>query len=67
LKTIGVVSRRDPLARHLTTREEELSEIDYISFERLSTLLCQGVECGFEDIALIEVRFIIVVIFTHHA
>jgi hypothetical protein len=55
------------LARHLATREEELSEIDYVSFEPLSILLCQGVEGGFKYIALVEVRSIVVVIFTHHA
>jgi hypothetical protein len=53
------ILENSPLPRHLTTREEELSEIGDVSFERLSTLLRQGVEGGIEDVALVEVGSII--------
>jgi hypothetical protein len=54
------------LLRHLTTREEELYETGDVSFERLSTLLRQGVEGVFEDVALVEVGSIIARVFTLH-
>ncbi len=44
-----------PLLRHLTTQEEELSEIGEVSFKCLATLLHQGVEGGLEDVVLVEV------------
>jgi hypothetical protein len=55
------------LSHHLATREEELSEIGDVSFERLSTLLRQGVEGGFEGVALIEVGFVVAGVSTLHA
>jgi hypothetical protein len=55
------------LPLYLITREEELSEIDDVSFERMATLLRQSVEGGFEDVALVEVRSVIVGISTLHA
>jgi hypothetical protein len=56
-----------PLLRHLTTQEEELSEISVVSFKRLSTLLLQIVEGGFEDVALVEVESIVARVSTLHA
>jgi hypothetical protein len=61
------ISENSPLLRYLTTREEDLSEDDDVSFEHLSTLLRHGVECGFEDVALVEVRSVVVRVFTLHA
>jgi hypothetical protein len=55
------------LPLYLATREEELSEIDDVSFEHMATLLRQSVEGGFEDVALVEVRSVIVGISTLHA
>jgi hypothetical protein len=54
------IPENSPLPHHFTTREEELFKIDTVSFERLVTLLCQGVEGGLEDVALIVVRAIVV-------
>jgi hypothetical protein len=55
------------MSRHLATRNEELFKIGVVRFELLATLLRQGVEGGFEDIALVEVRSIIIGVFTLHA
>jgi hypothetical protein len=55
------------LPRHFTTREEELFEIGAVSFKRLVTLLCQGVEGGLEDVALFEVRSVVAGVSTLHA
>jgi hypothetical protein len=56
-----------PLPRHLATREEELSEIGDVSFERLLTLLRQSVERGFEDVTLVEVGSVVAGVSTLHA
>jgi hypothetical protein len=56
-----------PLPRHFVTREEELSEINNVSFKCLSTLLHQSVEGGFENVALVEVSTIVVGVSTLHA
>jgi hypothetical protein len=48
-------------------REEELFEIGDVSFECLATLLHQGVEGGFEDVALVEVKSVIAGVSTIHA
>jgi hypothetical protein len=55
------------LSCHLATREEELLKIDVVCFERLATLLRQGVEGGLEDITLVEDGSIVVGVFTLHA
>jgi hypothetical protein len=55
-----------PLPRHLAIREEELSEIGDVSFERLSSLIRQSIECGFEDVALIEVESVVVGVSSLH-
>jgi hypothetical protein len=60
------ILKNDPLPRHLATQEEELSEIGDVSFERLSTLLRQGVEGGFENVALVKVGSVIVGVSTLH-
>jgi hypothetical protein len=52
---------------HLVKREEELFKIDAVRFERLMTLLRQGVEGGLDDIALVEVRFVVARASTPHA
>jgi hypothetical protein len=56
-----------PLPRHLAIREEELSEIDDVSFERLSSLIRQSIKGGFEDVALIEVKSVVVGVSSLHA
>jgi hypothetical protein len=61
------ITKNSPLLYHFTTREEELPEISDVNFERLSTLLRQGVEGGFEDIALVEVRSVVDGVSTLHA
>jgi hypothetical protein len=61
------ILKNSPLPCHLTTQKEELSKIGNVSFECLSTLVCQGVEDGFEDVALVEVGSIIAGVFTLHA
>jgi hypothetical protein len=60
------ISENSPLPRHLTTRDEELSGIDDVSFERLSTLLHQGVKGGFEDVALVKVESVVAGVSTLH-
>jgi hypothetical protein len=48
-------------------REEELFKIGAVRIEQLTTLLCQGVKRGLEDVALVEVGSIVVGVSTHHA
>jgi hypothetical protein len=45
----------NPMSCHITSREEELFNIGVVSYERLATFLCQGIEGGLEDVALVEV------------
>jgi hypothetical protein len=45
---------------------EELLKIGMVRFERLVTLLRQGVEGGFEDITLVEVRSVVAGVSTLH-
>jgi hypothetical protein len=61
------ILENNPLLCHLTMREEELSKISDVSFERLSTLLHHGVEGGFEDFALVEVGSVVAGVSTLHA
>jgi hypothetical protein len=61
------IPNNGPLPCHLTTREEELSDIGDVSFEHLSTLLRQSVEGGFENVALVEVGSVVVGVSTLHA
>jgi hypothetical protein len=60
------VLENSPVSRHLATREEELFMIGAVCFECFATLLRQGVECGFEDVALVEVRSVVVEVSTLH-
>jgi hypothetical protein len=55
------------IPRHFTTREEELLKIGVVYFERLTTLLRQGVEGGLEDVSLVEVRSVVTEVSTLHA
>jgi hypothetical protein len=55
------------LSHHLTTRREELLKIGAVCFERLATLLRQGVEGGLEDVALVGVRSVMARVSTLHA
>jgi hypothetical protein len=55
------------LSRHLATQKEELFKISAIRFERFATLLRQGVEGGLEDVALVEVGFVVAGVSTLHA
>jgi hypothetical protein len=61
------VLENTPLSCHLATRKEELLKIGMVCFERLATLLRQGVEGGLEDVALIDVGSIVAVVSTLHA
>jgi hypothetical protein len=61
------IPENNPLPRHLTMLEEDLSDIGDVSFERLSTILRQSVKGGFKDVFLIEVRSIIAGVSTLHA
>jgi hypothetical protein len=49
------ILENSPLLHHFATRDEELLEINEVSFESFATLLHQGVEGGLEDVALVEV------------
>jgi hypothetical protein len=60
-------SRSVQYPRECLSREEELSDLGNVSFECLSTLLHYGVEGGFKDVALIEVRSIVARVSTLHA
>jgi hypothetical protein len=60
------IPENSPLPCHFTTLEEELFEISEVSFERLATLLRQGVEGGLEDVALVEVGSVVAEVFTLH-
>jgi hypothetical protein len=48
-------------------REEELFKIGVVCIEHLTTLLCQGVKGGLEDVALVEVGSIVARVSTLHA
>jgi hypothetical protein len=61
------IPENSPLPHHFTTQEKELHEISNVSFKRLAILLRQGVEGGFEDVALVEVRSVVVEVSTLHA
>jgi hypothetical protein len=61
------VLENSPMSRHFTTREEELFKISVVRYERPATLLCQGVEGGLEDVALVEVRSVVAGVSTLHA
>jgi hypothetical protein len=52
---------------HFTTREEELLKIGVVCFECFATLLCQGVEGGLEDVALVKVGSVVAGVSTLHA
>jgi hypothetical protein len=60
------ISENSPLLRHFATREEELFEISEVSFERLATLLYQGVKGELEDV-VVEVGSVIAIVSTLHA
>jgi hypothetical protein len=61
------VLENNSMSRHLTTRKEELFKIGTVCFERLVTLLRQGVKGGIEDVALVEVRSVVARVSTLHA
>jgi hypothetical protein len=61
------ISKNSPLPYHFATREEEFFKIGVISFERLMTLLYQGVEGGLEDVALVEVGSVVAIVSTLQA
>jgi hypothetical protein len=48
------IPENSPLPHHFATQEEELPEINDVSFECLATLLRQGVESGFDDVTLLR-------------
>jgi hypothetical protein len=49
------ILENSPLSRHPATQKEELLKIGMVRFKHLVTLLCQGVEGGLEDVALVKV------------
>jgi hypothetical protein len=49
------IPENSPLPRHFATLEEEHIEIGAVRFERLTTVLHQGVKGMLEDVALVEV------------
>jgi hypothetical protein len=55
------------MLHHFATREEELFKIGVVCFERLATLLYQGVKGGLEDVALVEVRSVVARVSTLYA
>jgi hypothetical protein len=61
------VLENSPVSRHFAMREEELFKIGMLRFERLMTLLRQGVDGGLEDVAPIEVGYVVVGVSTFHA
>jgi hypothetical protein len=61
------VLENNPLSRHLAMRKKELLKIGAVCFERLATLLRQGVEGGLEDAALVEVESVVAGVSTLHA
>jgi hypothetical protein len=61
------VLENNPLSHHPTMRKEEPFKIGAVCFERLVTLLCQGLEGGLEDVALVEVVSIMARVSTLHA
>jgi hypothetical protein len=61
------IPKNSPLSCHLATQEEELFEINEVSFESLAALFRQGVEGGHEDVALVEVRSVVIGVSTIHA
>jgi hypothetical protein len=60
------VLENSPMSRHFTVREEELFKIGTVSFERLMTLLRQGVEGRLKNVVLIEVGSVIAEVSTFH-
>jgi hypothetical protein len=52
---------------HFTTREGELFKIGAVSFERLTTLLRQGVKGGLEDVSLVKVGSVVARVSTLYA
>jgi hypothetical protein len=61
------IPENSPLPCHFATREEELPEIEEVSFEHPMTLLRQGVKGGLEDVAIVEVGSVVVGVSTLHA
>jgi hypothetical protein len=61
------IPENSPFPRHFTTREEEFFKISSVSFERLATLLRQGVEGRLEVVILVEVRSVVARVSTLHA
>jgi hypothetical protein len=61
------VLENSPVSRHFAMREEELFKIGMLRFERLMTLLRQGVDGGLEDVAPIEVGYVVAGVSTFHA
>jgi hypothetical protein len=47
------------MKNHFATQEEKLFKVGAVSFERFVTLLRQGVECGFEDVAPVKVGCVV--------
>jgi hypothetical protein len=54
------------MSRYFAVQEEEIFKIGVVSFERLVTLLHQGVKGGLEDVAHVEVGSVVAGISTLH-
>jgi hypothetical protein len=61
------ILENSPMSRHFTMQEKELLKIGMLHFERLVTLLHQGVEGRLEDVSLVEVGSIVPGVSTLHA
>jgi hypothetical protein len=61
------VLENSPVLHHFATREEELFKIGMVCFERLMTLLRQGVDDGLEDVAPVEVGYVVAGVSAFHA
>jgi hypothetical protein len=61
------VLENSPVSRHFAMWEEELFKIGVVHFEHLAILLRLGIERGLEDVALVEVGFVVVGVSTLHA
>jgi hypothetical protein len=61
------VLENNPLPHYFITREEEFFKMDAVVFERLVTLLHQGVEGRLDDVVLVEVGSVGATVSTLHA
>jgi hypothetical protein len=61
------ILENSPMSCHFTALEEVDFKVGAVSFERLVTLIRQGVKGGLKDVALVKVRSVVVGVSTLHA